>query len=950
MSQPPPLAASTVIDFPPFRLDRAAGLLYRGADVVALRPKAFAVLAHLAARPGALVSRDELLAAVWPDVTVTDDAPRFTVRELRRVLGDDPAAPRIVATVHGRGYRFIGGQSPADEPAPSMPRAAAALVGRGPELSSLAAWFARAAAGERSVGLIAGDAGMGKTTLVEAFLARLPGDARVARGDCRQAVGSGEPYQPLLEAVHGLAAGRDRDLVVATLRAHAPTWLAQIPSLVDPAEGAALRQQTLGSTGGRMARELAAFVGALAAELPLVLVVEDLHWSDGATLDALVAVAHARGPAKLLVLGSYRPVDVVVAAHPFRAVQMDLVRRGLAREVALSLLDASAVQTYLQARFGEVPPAVVRFVAERSDGNPLFMTALADHLAPKAWPTDFSDVGIPDTLRGMIERQLETLTPFARSLLEVASVAGVEFDTQSVVTALGELDPEIVEDACEDLARRTRVLRFLVDRTWADGSRGARFAFAHALYRDVLYERLPASRRARLHQLVGERLERGVAGDADPGAVAAELGGHFERSGDAARAVAWLGRAAQVAQRRFADREAVETFARALALLPAGPEAAWTEITLRQAMGYSLAAVDGERSPALAVSGARLRTLAEEAGESPAGIVALFAILTPELGGGHIAAGSATAARILDLSERIAPEFSPLGHLTVGMTRCYAGDFVAARRHLEACSRDGTPGEWAVAADPVLIVLTHLSELALLPLGHPREALALNDESLAWAERLRHPYARVMAWNAAANIFAQLGDAATALGYATQGDELCARYDVPSFAHRVALVRAAMQARREEACASPAQIAGWLGVYEGIGLIGKSVGLLYAIEIAAAGGRLDEAIEYAEEGLRFAEATGERMREAELLRWRGELELRRKKGLAARPWFERALDVASAGDARWFALRAATRLAGGERGGARAASRERLGELVATFDADDQWPDLRAARAVLARA
>ncbi len=701
-----------------------------------------------------------------------------------------------------------------------------------------------------------------------------------------------------------------------------------------------------------MARELAAWVGALAAHHPLVLVMEDLHWSDGATLDALAALACARGPAPLLVLGTYRPVDVVVAGHPFRSLQMDLVRRQLARELPLSLLDADAVRAYLQARFGDVSPAVVRFVADRSDGNPLFMTALADHLCA-AGPLDTGrepgDVGIPDTLRGMIERQLETLTPFARSLLEVASVAGVEFATQSVVAALGELDPEVVEDACEDLARRTRVLRVLDDRDWPDDSRGARYAFAHALYRDVLYERLPATRRARLHLLVGERLERGFA--ADPDAVAAELGGHFERGGDRTRAVGWLARAAQVAQRRFADREAVAIFRRGLGLLAAGPpspEAQWTEITLRQEMGHSLAALEGERSPALATSAERLRSLADAVGESPAQVMALFSILTPELGDGRIADGCATAARILELSERVAPSFVELGHLTAGITRCYAGDFAAARRHLDACPRDGNPGAWPVAGDPVLIVLTHLSELVLAPLGYPREALALLDASVAWAERLRHPYARVLAWNAAANTQGLLGDTRAALGWAEQGAELCARYDVPSFAHRIALVCAALRARAGGAVASAQELGAWLDVYERIGLVGKSVGLLAAIEVAAVGGRLDEAVAYAEAGLRFAESTGERMREAELLRWRGALEQRRRAPAAARRWFARALDVATDQGARWFALRAAIDLATVDRGSARAGSRERLAAIVASFDADDDWPPLRAARALLA--
>src|SRR5262245_28292041 len=142
------MAADTVIEFPPFRLDLLAGRLFRGDEVVALRPKTFATLAALARRPGELVTKDELLSAVWPDVAVTEDMPRFSVRELRRALGDDPAAPRFIETVHGRGYRFIGCERPAS-PASAPRDGGAIVVGRNAEMATLMAWLRTAAGGER---------------------------------------------------------------------------------------------------------------------------------------------------------------------------------------------------------------------------------------------------------------------------------------------------------------------------------------------------------------------------------------------------------------------------------------------------------------------------------------------------------------------------------------------------------------------------------------------------------------------------------------------------------------------------------------------------------------------------------------------------------------------------------------------------------------------------------
>lgn len=146
-----------MIRFPPFRLDLTAGQLWHGETRVPLRPKTFATLCFLAERPGALVTKDDLLDAVWRDVVVNDDTPRFSVRELRRALGDDPAAPRFIETVHGRGYRFVarvvgaGDASPPDAPSTDD----AIVVGRDAELATLDAWLASARTGDRVVGLLA---------------------------------------------------------------------------------------------------------------------------------------------------------------------------------------------------------------------------------------------------------------------------------------------------------------------------------------------------------------------------------------------------------------------------------------------------------------------------------------------------------------------------------------------------------------------------------------------------------------------------------------------------------------------------------------------------------------------------------------------------------------------------------------------------------------------------
>src|SRR5882672_10559121 len=143
------MSGQRAITFGPFVVDLQGERLLRDGHPVALRPKTWAVLRWLVERPGRLVTKDELLDGVWPDVTVGDELPGVSVSELRAALDDDPRAPRFIATVHRRGFRFVG--TPTPMAAPSAPPL---VVGRTRELAQLRDWLARAAAGERQLVLV----------------------------------------------------------------------------------------------------------------------------------------------------------------------------------------------------------------------------------------------------------------------------------------------------------------------------------------------------------------------------------------------------------------------------------------------------------------------------------------------------------------------------------------------------------------------------------------------------------------------------------------------------------------------------------------------------------------------------------------------------------------------------------------------------------------------------
>ncbi|MBY0275444.1 winged helix-turn-helix domain-containing protein, partial [Candidatus Binatia bacterium] len=209
------------ITFPPFHLDRRAGLLRRGETPLALRPKTYAVLLHLAERPGELVTKQALLEAIWPGVAVTEDVVRQSVGELRTALGDERATPRFIATVPRRGYRFIA-ELAVDEARPPAPPAHAdaaaretdgTVVGRARERATIAEWLRAVRNGRRQVAFIAGEAGIGKTTLVDTVIDELRRGAdttcRIARGQCIEHFGGGEPYLPVLEALAEICRGSD---------------------------------------------------------------------------------------------------------------------------------------------------------------------------------------------------------------------------------------------------------------------------------------------------------------------------------------------------------------------------------------------------------------------------------------------------------------------------------------------------------------------------------------------------------------------------------------------------------------------------------------------------------------------------------------------------------------------------------------------------------------------
>jgi DNA-binding winged helix-turn-helix (wHTH) protein/tetratricopeptide (TPR) repeat protein len=580
-------------EFPPFRLDTVNQCLWRQIDTenderILLTPKAFAVLRHLVERAGRLVTNNELLDAVWPEAHVEPAVLNNQILSIRNALGDRPKNPAFIETLPRRGYRFIAPVNNAltdgNVGAVSLLRK---LVGREAALSELRGSLGKASRDQRQIVFVTGEPGIGKTTLADEFQRQAAADVpgiRIVRGQCVEGYGGKEAYYPMLEALAQLCRGSEGDAVVRTLASQAPTWLAQFPALMKCEHRETLQREILGATRERMLREIGDALETTASVGSLLLVFEDLHWVDPSTVDLISALARRRGPAKLMIFGTFRAAEVESSSRPLKALMQDLLVHRLCREIALEPLTEAQISEYLTSEAPETThsKALAALLYRHSEGNPLFMVAALEHLEERglisrehggwqpAVPLQEIDLGVPESLSRMIQAQIERLSTEEQLALEAASLQSVgRFNVASSAGVI-DMDAEAFEDVCETLSRRHRIVRSAGYDQLADGTVIACYEFVHMLYREVCYRQISPGRRAKLHRRLGKWVEEHF----EPlNEGAASLAGHFEHGVDWLGAIKYLLLAADTAGRRFEPRQAAEVLEHALELVKKLPEA-----------------------------------------------------------------------------------------------------------------------------------------------------------------------------------------------------------------------------------------------------------------------------------------------------------------------------------------------------------------------------------------
>jgi predicted ATPase len=852
------------------------------------------------------------------------------------------------------------------------------LVGRESDIAQLQTWFETALQGERQVVFVTGEAGIGKTTLVDAFLAQLRErtDVSITSGQCVEQYGPGEAYLPLLEATARLCRGPGRARRIAALKRYAPSWLVQLPGLLDPEDRARLQQHVQGTSQERMLREMAEAAELFTAQHGLVVVLEDLHWSDVATLDWLTYVARRREPAKLMILGTYRPTDVLASNHPLRAVVQELTARNRCEEVRVAPLSERSVGEYLTRRFSRSVAAspLPGLIHRRTGGNPLFVVNVADDLLQQGivreeagqWQVRGDELSVtesvPDTLRQAIGRQVERLPLAAQQLLEVASILGVEFSAAAVAAGL-QAAVEEVDRQCASLARQGQFILARGNEEWPDNTLSERYSFQHALYQAVLAERVTETQKVRVHRRVGER--KALAYGERAREIAAELAVHFEAGREYAKAVQYRRQAGEAAARRSAHQEALSHFRRGLellTLLPDGPERIEQEVRLQLALANPLYALGGRRAlEEMEHAYLRAYELCQPYGESPQLASILFGLCMVYELRGEAHKGFALAEQLLTLAQKVQkPGLLLRAHMALGNASYFLGDFPASRHHLEQALAIYDPDKYSPRVSNIAqdlgVVCASRAAWVLWCLGYPAQARRSSDQGMALARELSHGFSETFALDGAVGMAHVCGDLPAVEQHVERMITLSQEQGFPYSLLWGTMMRGWLLSVQGQGGEGIAQLRRGVDALRKGGL---EIGLLYFMGLLAeAYGRADKAEEglaVLSEALEVAGQRGERFCEAELYRRKGTLMLqskvqgpRSKVEEEAEECFRQAVEIARRQQAKSLELRAAVSLARlWQRQGKILEAREVVEEIYHWFTEGFDTKDLQDAAALL---
>ena len=798
----------------------------------------------------------------------------------------------------------------------SARRGVSPLAGRKDELSLLTQRWDQARAGRGQVVVISGEAGIGKSRLALALKEQI---AAQAHGRAEWQASPHHPHTPLhpvtdflrrllqitpedtpaekfaklerfLEQI-GLPVAESAPVVADLLAFPLPPHLQATVELEPPAQ----RRRTLAM--------LAALLTQLSARRPLLFVVEDLHWADPSTLEALDMLLAQMVDAPILALFTCR-----VEFQRLWRSRAELTHLNLAR-----LPRAPMIQMAMSVTRGKtLPPEVLDYIVDQTDGVPLFIEEMTKAIVESP---HFAEAGggasarhldvrtlIPATLHDSLMSRLDRLGD-AKVVAQYASVIGRQFSYELLAVLL----PLDVVALQRELSRLRAAQ--LIER--GGGAPQAGFVFSHALIQETAYQSLLRDEKQRLHRQIADWL---AARSLD---ASERIAHHYTAAGDSSKAITHWREAGRAATARFAHEEAASHFEQALALLgaqPETPERDAVELGLQTSLGASLIATKGYASPEVEPVYLRAQALCRGLGHPVRLLQVLFGLQAMYLTRGALREARRLAEECLALAERHPePPRLPHAHFVLGNTLFFLGDLVLARRHLEA---------GAALYDPQLHRGGSLNDVGvdcllyaagtLWSLGYPDQALTRLQEALDLTQTLASPFNRAHFLACAAAIYLNRGEPHEAQTHADTCRNLSQEQAFPHWlALATALAGAALAAQGQPQEGAELMQRG-MRVWRGIGAqqsVTYQLGLLAAVY--AKSGRVDDGLQTLAEGLALAEQTDERYHLADLHRLQGDLLLAQSQGkeAEAQASFEQALQIARRQQAKSLELRAAVSLA-----------------------------------------
>ncbi|MEM7413298.1 MAG: AAA family ATPase [Myxococcota bacterium] len=593
--------------FADVELDAALYQVRRRGRPVRIEPKVFDVLAYLIEHCDRVVSKQELLDTLWPGEAVSDSVLPRCIAAARRAVGDTRGRQALIATVHGRGYRFVGELEPASEPTAPTSRSDAAsateaavgdtradFVGRGSVLKRIDEALQDARGGATRTVFLVGEPGIGKTRTCEEVARRAAAAGMgVLHGRCFE--GEGAPaYWPWVQVLRGWTQQGGSEALPTALRdaaaeaaAFCPDVAARFPDLPTVAPGSDEQ------TRFRLFDSVTRLLAFAASQQPLLVLVDDLHWADRDSLRLLRFLARSPDAGSMLLLATYRDVEVR-RQHPLSTVLGEMARETRCDRIELAGLSAAEVEALLEAHSSEdVSAGWVEAVHGLTNGNPFFVQEMARLLEDRG---EFERVEVPASLelpqgvRDAIGRRLSLVSEECNRALQAAAVLGRGFETALLAEVTEVPNEELLELLGEALAAQLLVEAGI-----------AGYEFAHALTRQVLHEELSVPQRVRLHARAGDALARKRSQGRDD--LAAEVAHHHYMSasgGGEERAIASCIEAARQAERVRAHDEAAGFWERALEVFDlAGLGDPARRVELLLALGDAQAAA-GLREPSRA--------------------------------------------------------------------------------------------------------------------------------------------------------------------------------------------------------------------------------------------------------------------------------------------------------------------------------------------------------------